>query len=451
MPIFRLFTIALIPLVLPIPAGAQSTEVRLTLSAAVERALAVSPLLEARSAQVAAGTADLERARAARWPDMDLGAGYNRLSDVPPFFILQPEVGFVEMVPNLPNRYTVGLDLLVPLYTGGRIPAGIEASEHRLETLRSHRVATGADLELHTIETYLALRIAEEEEDVLEAAIETFEAHLEDVRNFQEVGLAAANDVLAVQVERDRAELSLIQARNGHAVAVAALGRLLNLPVGTSIITEPFPDETPVQDGSLSDLVQQAVERRPERVAAASQLAAAAAAIRLARAAFKPQLGGSASWDYSRPNTRYFPLQDTAEDSWQVGVAMAFRVLDGGKRQADVARAEAEAEAAHHLLEDLDRSIRLEVEAQLRDRESAQAAIPVARRNEEAAQENLRVARDRYNEGLIPSSERLDAEVALVRAGLDRNRALASDRLATARLRKALGLGYASREPVTSG
>ena len=53
---------------------------------------------------------------------------------------------------------------------------------------------------------------------------------------------------------------------------------------------------------------------------------------------------------------------------------------------------------------------------------NAAAAIPVAERGLESAHENLRVTRDRYREGVIPSSELLDAEVALQRAGLDRDR-----------------------------
>jgi outer membrane protein len=63
----------------------------------------------------------------------------------------------------------------------------------------------------------------------------------------------------------------------------------------------------------------------------------------------------------------------------------------------------------------------------------------VTERNIEAARENVRVSRDRYQEGVTSSSDLLDAETALLRASLDRTGAVAQQRLAVARLERALG------------
>jgi outer membrane protein TolC len=49
------------------------------------------------------------------------------------------------------------------------------------------------------------------------------------------------------------------------------------------------------------------------------------------------------------------------------------------------------------------------------------------------------VTRDRYREGLVPSSELLDAEVALLRADLDRTSAEVRLRLAEVLLDRAVG------------
>ena len=56
-----------------------------------------------------------------------------------------------------------------------------------------------------------------------------------------------------------------------------------------------------------------------------------------------------------------------------------------------------------------------------------------------SARENLRVTRERYREGVVPSSELLDAEIALQRAGLNRAETLAHLQLALAGLRRAVG------------
>jgi outer membrane protein TolC len=114
-------------------------------------------------------------------------------------------------------------------------------------------------------------------------------------------------------------------------------------------------------------------------------------------------------------------------------------VFDWGRTRAARHRAEAQTESLRQRLEDLDRRIRLDVTSRVLEVRSAQAAIPVAERSVESARENLRVASDRYREGLIPSSERLDAEIALQRAELDRAETLARLRLALASLDRAVG------------
>ena len=56
-----------------------------------------------------------------------------------------------------------------------------------------------------------------------------------------------------------------------------------------------------------------------------------------------------------------------------------------------------------------------------------------------AGEESQRVSADRYREGLIPSSERLDAETALLRAELEQTAALVGTRIAAAQLDRAVG------------
>ncbi|HEU5323258.1 MAG TPA: TolC family protein, partial [Methylomirabilota bacterium] len=69
----------------------------------------------------------------------------------------------------------------------------------------------------------------------------------------------------------------------------------------------------------------------------------------------------------------------------------------------------------------------------------AGARVDLSARSLESARENARVAGDRYRAGVIPSSELLDAEVALLRAGLERTSSQATLRLADAALVRATG------------
>jgi outer membrane protein TolC len=160
-------------------------------------------------------------------------------------------------------------------------------------------------------------------------------------------------------------------------------------------------------------------------------VAAAEARARVEKSTILPQVSVGAGYIYAHPNARYLPPVAEWNDNWEVGVNMALNLFDGGRASAGEARARAEAEATRAELADLEERIRLEVL-------NAEASVEVSGRALEAATESRRVAADRYREGVILSSELLDAEVALLRAGLDRTQALAAQHLAAAALDRAL-------------
>ncbi len=161
--------------------------------------------------------------------------------------------------------------------------------------------------------------------------------------------------------------------------------------------------------------------------------------MRVVRSATLPQAGLSAGYDYAKPNTRILPPTDEWKGSWSVGVSLTLTAFDGGRTAAAAAQARAQAESVRRQLEDAERRVRLEVTSRVLDLGAARSGVAVAERNLEAAGENVRVSRDRYREGLVPSSELLDAETALLLAGLDRTSAATALQLARAHLKRAVG------------
>jgi outer membrane protein len=412
---------------------------RLTLAEAVERARSNSPRLEELRALHTAADAGLRGAKAGRLPILDLQASYDRYSRVPELVIAQPGNPSRTIFPNLQDRYMTSAGLSMPLYTGGRVGGQIEAA--RQGALAAGKdVETGtSDLVLETITAYWDLVSARESERVLAESIASYEADLKQVRDRFDVGMAARNDILNVQVERDQAELDRLRAANSAGVANENLVRLLGLTPGSRV--EPIE---PVAASALADepvegLVAKALEARPEIAGLRARAAAAEASIRIARSARLPQASLDGAFEYARPNLRILPLTDTWNDSWRIGATVSLQAFDGGRTSAAVARARAEAEAARRQLEDLVRHVRLDVTSRALDLSTRRAALEVAERNLEAARENVRVSQDRYREGLIPSSELLDAESRLLQSGLSRTRSATELQQARANLDRAVG------------
>jgi outer membrane protein TolC len=425
-------------LAVPSPAAPPDASVSLTLAEAVARAREASPRLEALRSLQAGSVAALEGARAERWPVLSLSATYNRFSEIPELSLTFPDGNSRVVFPNIPDAFRTRAELQQPLYTGGRVGAGIRSAEQNSLAASSDTATGAADLLEETTDAYWALVRARELERVQREAIASYEAHLQDVRNLIEAGMAARNDLLSVQVARDRAELDRLEARNAAETANEDLLRLLAFPPATRIEpTEPLdPAQAPPED--VESLVAAAAERRSELKSLRARAEAAAAEVSVARASKRLQATLNGGFEYSNPNPRILPLEAKWQDSWTVGVAVSLTPFDGGRASAASAVAQARADALNSQIRDLERRIRLEVTARALEVETARAALVVVARNVEAALENVQVSRDRYREGLVRSSELLDAETDVLRANLDRTVALTRMRTATARLDRAV-------------
>jgi outer membrane protein TolC len=411
----------------------------LTVEQAVALALAHAPRLRQLDFNRSAAEAGVSRAQAEEKLQVDFSAGYTRYSNVPEFAVLLPGTAGGVLFPNIPDNGRIRVGANYSLYTGGRTEGLVDAARGELDSTEGQLEAARRDLVLETRQAYWALVTASERVRVLTDNLVAFEAHLTDARNRERFGLAARNEVLAVEVERDRAELARLRAETSERLARANLGRLLGIPSPEPIeLAETLgPDPSPEEDSEA--LIARALENRSELKSLQARAAAAEALARVERSAVLPRVSLGGGYVVAHPNPRFLPPLPEWNDNWELGVSLGWNVFDGGRASAGEAQALARADAARAELADAEERIRLEVLQALFDFENARAEVDLSARALRAAEESRRVAAERYRAGVILSSELLDAEVALLRSGLDRTDALASSRLAAAALDRAVG------------
>ena len=256
--------------------------------------------------------------------------------------------------------------------------------------------------------------------------------------NREELGLAASNEALAVRTERDRAELRRLLAASLVETTRDRLAVLLDLPVGARIEPTDTLDGADLPD-NLTELVDAALAQRPEHKAAMERVAAAEARLDAAHALGKPVVAVEGNLRYSNPDRRVVPPEYEFRVGWDVSVGLTYDLFDGGQRDAAAAAAVAEVDIARRRAQELGRSIRTQVVEGFERLGTALAGVTVAERAIESARENTRVTTDLYQEGLLPSSERLDAQVAELLSRLELTEALAGVELAQAALVRAVG------------
>ena len=423
-----------------LPAAAAEPEaVRLSLAEALERAAASAPRLATLAAREQAAVALVDEAKAQRGPESFLTGYAARLSSVPELTIAFPGAPPQTVFPSIENNFGARIGATQPIYTGGRIPAQIDAAKSERDATAQDRRAGARDVALETATAYWSMVTGRESEAVLAETIAVYEAHLVDTANMLRFGMVAESDLLNVRVQRDRAALDRLQARAAADTAEANLARLVGLSPGSRIeATEPLDALAP-EPPPLDALLADARAARPERAALLARVEALKAAVRIEEAARRPQLYANGGYDYARPNREILPFTDEWNGTWDVALGVSFRVFDNGRTSAAVARRHAQVAAEEQRLRELDDAIALEVVARRIELETARAAVPVAESAVEAARESRRSSGEQYRAGVITSTDLLAVENAALRAGLERTAALAQVRLATARLDRATG------------
>jgi len=430
----------LVAIALVTPYGAAGAEtVSLSLEQAITMARENAPRLKQLESLREAAKAGVDGAEGARMLRIDLSAAYSHNSDVPELRTFIPEEGFLTIFPNLPDKVQSAATLQLPLYTGGRITSSIDAATSRFDAAGSDVLAADHDLVLETSAAFWNLVTAQEREKVVVATLASYDQHLVDARNRLELGFAARNELLAVEAERSRAELQVIRARNAVELADANLARLTGLTPGSRVDPVVVDHGSAYTRDDLTQLTEDALAQRAELAGLRSRISAADSAADATSGDRLPQVGLTASYEYSNPNPKILPLQDAWNDTWYVGVGVSWNVFDGGRRSSAEAEARANANALREQMRDVEERIRLEVTQAVLDLVTANALEGVAKTSLEAAKENERVTRDRYREGVSASSELLDAEALTLRAGLDVAEARSGVRVAMARLERAVG------------
>lgn len=427
-------------LLVPGAARAQTPQpdLSLTLDDAVTRALATSHRLAEAEARGDVAAAVVAERHAPTRPQVSAVGGYARTNHVDEFGILLPNNQLKVIYPDIPDNYRARLDVQWPIYTGGRLNALEAAAERERSATERDSEAMKSDVRLDATRAFWNLVVARESLRVVEESFARMSQHVRDVRNQLEAGLVPPSDVFTAQAQEARQRMLSIQAASSRDVAEADLARLIG--AGPTVRIVPMATlEPPVVEGSFDDLLSEALSHRADRQALAERATSAEARQRAAEAGKRPTVAVVGGVDYARPNPRIFPRVGDWRESWDAGVNVNWPLFDGGRAKAEAAEASAAVRAVNARLAEFDTVIAFEIRQRWSELQSSRAAIEAAEVGVGAAVEARRVVGERFSAGVATSTSVVDAQVAVLQAQLDRTQAIASARLAEARLHRALG------------
>jgi outer membrane protein TolC len=349
------------------------------------------------------------------------------------------------------DAYTAGLAATAQVELGEAIFRKLAAEQ----LVKAAKHAVGAQREesvFQAVSAYFDLARARASSGVAMESIRISEDYARQVQQAVDAGLAFKGDLYRANTQVERNRLAATQARERQRLAASRLAQLLNLnPLNelTPTSGELAPIHLVSRERTLDSLVTEAISRRPELKQSAAQLAAARKTRQGAiYGPLVPTLSGQAFYGGLGGGIGNNGPQDFGQSS-DYAVGLTWRIGPGGLFDTGRIRAN----DAHVRIRELElEKMREEISRQVVDEHtragSLASQITEAKRALEAAEQSLKLARERRQFAVGEVLENIQAEEDLTRARLDYVNAVAEHNKAQYGLERARG-ALVPQEPTT--
>jgi len=339
------------------------------------------------------------------------------------------------------SQFSFPLDLTYEADVWGRIRSSIAAARFDAQTSAAEYQFTLLSVKSDVAANYFMLRGMDTDRRVIKQNIEIEQKLLDLAKRRHEGGLVSGLDVSAAETELASTSADYIGEGRLRQEIEHALALLCGQPASTFTIPEEPRDRVPprIPEGLPADLL----ERRPDVAAAERQMAANNARIGVARAAFFPILGLTASGGFlsSALTNILSPNSGTVFFS----PLLSIPVFQGGRPQANLEYArKVYAESVANYRQQLLIAFQ-DVENGLSDMRILQEQGAAVGKVLEAARRTVTISRARYEQGLANYLEVLDAQRVVLANERLAAQILGYRMVASVELIKALGGGWADR------
>jgi len=253
-----------------------------------------------------------------------------------------------------------------------------------------------------------------------------------------EVGNVAKSDVLKAKVQLETDRLGLIKAQNNLAIARASLNHILGLDVDHKIRVVDNLD-VPDIEVSYEDAAKNAFTYHPSLIKRTYDVKASKAGIGMAVSQYLPSLSAYYSYSWSHKDFDQIKHIFDRDYGWYVGVSLSMPIFQGFSRFAYLSKARLNHKSSKEAFAQTRRDVALETKQAYFEVQQAKKAIAVSQNVVEAAEEDLRLNKEKYRLGAGTMLELINAQVSSTEARSEHIQALYNYKYAIARLQKATG------------
>lgn len=394
-------------------------QMELTLEQCKNMALEHNQTIKSAEAQLSASEASYKLSKRSVLPQFDLSGSYTYLGDPAEMNVPSFELPTIDFKPSgvlypggksqmaYSNSYSAAMGVSLPLYMGGKLNEVKKMSGYGKQIAEESLVYEKSELVCSTDEQYWSLVSLKERKLLVEKSIEFLSDLTKDMNNRYESDLVTKNEVLKSLVNLNNSKLSLLEVSDGIELSKMALNKL----IGNNILTDITVVDTIVDIPntlSLVEYIEKSLDNRPEIKIMEKQLDIAESQLKVVKSEYKPQLISFANYLYQNPN--HFGL-DEGEFTWNAGLSFNMPIFHWGERGLKIHEQKMENRKVELLYESTKEFLMLEIQQAIFKLKESLIKIDFTKESLSQAEENLKLERNRLDEGLITTTDILNAQM----------------------------------------
>lgn len=314
------------------------------------------------------------------------------------------------------NMFGGMVTLTQPIFMGGKIIAYNKITKFAEQLAESQHATELQDVILNTDQAYWQVISLVNKKKLAESFLELVTKLDSDVSKMVAEGVATKADELSVKVKVNEAEMTMTKVENGLSLSKMVLCQLCGIPLDTPItLADESMENITLPDTYIEGNVNTALSNREELKSLELASKIYRQKVNVTRSEFLPSVGLTATYLVTNPSL-VNGFERKMRGMWGVGMMVKIPVFHWGEGIYKVKAAKAEANIAQYKLDDVKEKVELQVTQATYKVNEATKKLAMAEKNMAKADENLRYANLGFQEGVIPTSNVLEAQTAWLSA-----------------------------------
>ena len=311
---------------------------------------------------------------------------------------------------------SAGVSINQTIYNGGRSLNSIKQAKVNLDIAKLRQRNTKIEVIQNVTRSYYGLLQGQQLLDVAEKNLLLSEKQVDLVQKQFDLGAVRKTDLLKAKVSIGQARVELLNRKTALGNSRRQLFNDMGvIDFGQSIVAK-YSEWAPVSVLTSAEALTFLKEKNPNILIQSSVIETGKIQLKMAKGMRSPS--AFASVDYSANGNNSDELKEAFKDDWRIGMNMSvnFPLYSGNSLSSAQQRAELEKQKSENDYLTYLNDLRVQVELIRKSIMNYSEIIPINQDVVSSAEEDLKLAQERYSIGSATILEVLDAQVSLIRS-----------------------------------